>query len=106
MRCAAVISARVQLGLDGIVDGSAVHLTDRQLLADSAEALTFKFKYFQQLERLITLPENFQATRLTVRLKSGSLRTPVEESMEWATLFDQSNEEATKKETAAVSADD
>ena len=106
LRWAAIISGRVQLGLDGIRDGSAVHLTDKQLLADSAEALTFKFKYFQQLERLITLPEDFQAKRLTVRLKSGSLRTPVEQSMQWTTLFDQGNEEAMEKETSGVSADD
>ena len=106
LRWAAIISGRVQLGLDGIRDGSAVHLTDAQLLADSAENLTFKFKYFQQIERLITLPENFQAKRLTVRLKSGSLRTPVEQSMEWATLFDLTNDESTQKETPGLSADD
>ena len=106
LRWAAIISGRVQLGLEGIRDGSAVHLTDTQLLADSAEELTFKFKYFQQLERLITLPENFQAERLTVRLKSGSLRTPVEQSMQWATLFDQTNNEAMEKETSSLSTDD
>jgi hypothetical protein len=106
LRWAAVISGRIQLGLDGISDGSAVHLTDAQLLADSAEALTFKFKYFQQLERLITLPEDFQAKRLTVHLKSGSLRTPVEQSMEWSTLFDQSNAEAMENEMSRDSVDD
>ena len=106
LRWAAIISGRVQLGLDGIRDGSAIHLTDVQLLADSAEKLTFKFKYFQQIERLITLPENFQAERLTVRLKSGSLRTPVEQSMAWATLFDLTNNESTHKETSGLSADD
>ena len=43
----------------------------------------------QQIERLITLPENFEANRLTIRLKSSSLSTPVEQSMEWQSLFNQ-----------------
>ena len=90
LRWAAVIAGRVQLGVDGIRDGVAVHLTGEELLAESAEPLSFKFKYFQQLERLITLPEGFEASRLTVRLRSGRLRTPVEQSMEWQSLFNRS----------------
>jgi hypothetical protein len=87
LRWAAVISGRVQLGLDGIQHGVAAHLTEEQLLADSAEPLAFQFKYFQQLERLVTLPEGFEPTLLTIRLRSKSLRTPVEQSMEWTSLF-------------------
>lgn len=90
LRWAAVISGRVQLGLDGIRNGVALHLTEEQLLAESTEPLSFKFKYFQQIERLITLPEGFEASQLTIRLRSGSLRTPVERSMEWQSLFNQS----------------
>ena len=89
LRWASVISGRIQLGIDGIRNGVAQHLTQDQLLAESAEPLKFKFKYFQQLERLITLPKDFEASRLTIRLRSGSLRTPVEQSMEWQSLFNQ-----------------
>ena len=91
LRWAAVISGRVQLGVDGIRDGVAVHLTEKQLLADSAEPLNFQFKYFQQLERLITLPEGFEPNQLSVRLRSASLRTPVEQSMQWQSLFNHSD---------------
>ena len=87
LRWAAVISGRVQLGVDGIRDGVAIHLTEEQLLADSAEPLKFQFKYFQQLERLITLPEGFEPNQLSVRLRSASLRSPVEQSMPWQSLF-------------------
>lgn len=87
LRWAAVISGRVELGVDGIRNGIAAHLTEGQLLAESADPLGFKFKYFQQLERLITLPEGFEASRLTVRLRSPSLRTAVERSMDWQSLF-------------------
>jgi hypothetical protein len=96
LRWAAVISGKIELGVDGIRDGIAVHLTESQLLAESAEPMSFQFKYFQQLERLITLPESFEANRLSIRLKSGSLRTPVEQSMEWQSLF---NTQVTATET-------
>jgi len=89
LRWAAVISGKIQLGVDGIQSGVAEHLTNEQLLAESVEPLIFKFKHFQQLERLITLPEGFEASRLTIQLKSSSLRTPVEQSMEWHSLFNQ-----------------
>jgi len=89
LRWAAVISGEIHLGVDGIRRGVAERLTNEQLLAESAEPLIFKFKHFQQLESLITLPEGFEASRLTIQLKSKSLRTPVEQSMEWQSLFNQ-----------------
>lgn len=106
LRWAAVISGRVQLGIDGIQNGVAVNLTEEQLLADSTEPLNFQFKYFQQLERLITLPEGFEANQLTVRLRSGSLRTPVEQSMEWASLFNQTETGISDEVTPESSPDD
>jgi hypothetical protein len=87
LRWASVISGEVQLAVVGIRNGIAEHLTSEQLLAESAEPLNFQFKYFQQLECLITLPEGFEASRLTIQLKSSSLKTPVEQSMEWQTLI-------------------
>jgi hypothetical protein len=89
LRWASIISGRIDLDLDGIRDGVAEHLKQEQLLAESTEPLTFQFKYFQQLERLITLPEGFEPNRLSIRLRSGSLRSPVVQSVEWQSLFNQ-----------------
>jgi hypothetical protein len=99
MRWASVISGHIQLGVDGIGNGVALHLTEKQLLAESAEPLKFQFKYFQQLERLITLPEGFEASRLTIYLKSRSLSTDVEQSMEWQSLFNQAEIATFENET-------
>ena len=90
LRWAAVISGRIHLGVDGIQDGVARQLGEEQLFADSTEPLNFNFKYFQQLERLITLPEGFEPNRLSVELKSPSLRKAVEQSMQWQSLFNES----------------
>jgi hypothetical protein len=98
LRWAAVISGSIQLGVDGINKGVAQHLTEEQLLAETAEPLRFKFKYFQQFERLITLPDGFEASQLTIRLRSASLRTPIEQSVAWQSLFNQSVETSPEDE--------
>ncbi len=90
LRWASSIAGAIQLGVDGIQDGVARHLDDKQLLAEMADPLKFQFKYFQQFERLITLPEGFAADRLTIRLRSGSLSTAVEQTMRWQDMFIQS----------------
>jgi hypothetical protein len=92
LRWAAIIAGRVELGVEGIIDGAARTISQDDLLDDSAEPLLFRFKYFQQIERLMTLPEGFEPSRLSIRLKSDSLRAPVEQSMPWETLFNQAAE--------------
>lgn len=89
LRWAANISGEILLGIDGIRDGVAEHLTNEQLLAESTGPLSFQFKHFQQLECLVTLPEGYEPSRLTIHLKSNSLSTPVEQSMEWQSLINQ-----------------
>jgi hypothetical protein len=98
LRRAAVISGQILLGVDGIRNGVAEHLTNEQLLAESDEPLSFRFKYFEQFERLITLPEGYEASKLTIQLKSSSLKTPVEQSMEWESLINQNPIDSTLDE--------
>lgn len=106
LRWAAVISGQIQLGVDGINNGVAQHVTEKQLLAESAEPLNFQFKYFQQLERLITLPEGFAASQLTIRLRTRSLRSAVEQSMEWDSLFNHRGSKDTTLEASLSSPED
>jgi hypothetical protein len=106
LRWAAVISGQIHLGVDGIQNGVAQHLTEKQLLAESAEPMRFQFKYFQQLERLITLPEDFEASQLTIQLRSGSLRSAVAQSMQWNSLFNQHEAQESLSERPVSSPDD
>ena len=87
LRWASSTSGSVQISVDGISKGVAAHLAYQQLMAETDKPLSFQFKYFQQLEQLITLPEGFEASRLTIRLKSNSLKSPVEQSWEWESLI-------------------
>lgn len=105
LRWAAVISGRVHLGVDGIQDGVAAHLTEEQLLPESAQPVDFRFKYFQQLEHLITLPEGFEPSRLTIRLQSRGLKSPVEQSADWQDLFNRSGSGLPVKDANPVATD-
>ena len=98
LRWASSIAGAIRLGVDGIQDEVARHLDDKQLLAETADPLKFQFKYFQQFEQLITLPEGFAAERLTIRLKSGSLGTPVEQTMQWQDMFSRTVKDTASKE--------
>jgi hypothetical protein len=106
LRWAAVISGSVHLGLDGIQDGVAVHLTEEQLLPESAQPVGFQFKYFQQLEHLITLPEDFEPSRLTIRLQSRGLQSPVEQSVDWHDMFNQPSSGLPVKDANPTAPDD
>jgi hypothetical protein len=93
LRWASVISGRIHLGIDGIRNGVAQQLNEKQLLAESTEPLSFRFKYFQHLERLITLPEGFEPNRLSISLRSNGLQRSIEQSMQWQSLFNQNSSE-------------
>ncbi len=106
LRWASSIAGRVELGVDGIQNDVATHLDDKQLLAATADPLRFQFKYFQQFERLITLPEGFEADQLTIRLRSGAIRTAVEQSMQWQDLFVQTLTNESPSPAKNVASDD
>jgi hypothetical protein len=47
----------------------------------------FRFKYFQQLEGYLTLPEGFSPTRLKLSLEADKRRSPVQRSYDWDDLL-------------------
>lgn len=98
LRWASVVSGEVELEVDGIRNGVAEHLENHQLLPESVRPLKFQFKHFQQLECLITLPEGFEASRLSIQLKSKGSKTPVKQSMEWQSLINQMETDLTVDE--------
>ena len=61
--------------------------------------MSLKVSREQQLERLLTLPEGFEPSRLTIRLTSAGLRQPVERAADWQSLF---NSEAGNANPAAA----
>ena len=77
-----VVSGTVNIEVEGAQGGSPVTLSGGAL-ASSPEELKFRFRYFQELEQRVVLPQDFAAT--TVKLAMiGKNTTPVEAEFVWA----------------------
>jgi hypothetical protein len=77
LRRSAIISGTASLELEGTRDDKAITLKWKDLSTDNAGRPEFRFKYFQQLDGYLTIPEDFQPERVRVTLKAkGSRQTP------------------------------
>ena len=78
-------SGEVQLHLDGIEGTEPKSLTLKDVTEKSVNELRYRFKYFQNLEGDIELPENFTLLRATVRiLPRGYERDSIEKTIDWS----------------------
>jgi hypothetical protein len=80
------ISGSVELQVEGSRDGAPVSLSLKDLGtgAQRPDRLNFSFRYFQNLETVLKLPEGFAPSRVTVRLTTkGKKAKPVERTFDW-----------------------
>ncbi|MFP1683577.1 DUF6776 family protein [Alloalcanivorax sp. C16-1] len=77
------LSGRVALALKGLRDGEPETLEAGELLEDGAD-LSFKFRYFQELSGILTVPEGFEVSTLEITARStGGRRAEVSRSLPW-----------------------
>lgn len=80
----AVSSGQLTLAVEGSRDGRREILDwDALRQGEGVPGLEYSFKYFQQIEGDLFLPEGFEPVRVTARLQSRSGAT-VEQSFTWA----------------------
>jgi hypothetical protein len=91
IRRASIITGRVRIDVEGILEDRPVTLYWSQLGGDEPEP-AFRFKYFQQLEGYLTLPEAFQPIRLVVTWEAKGSRNPVQRSFDWSVLLSESGD--------------
>ena len=85
IRRASIVSGRVRIDVEGTLDDRPVTLYWSR--DGETPEPSFSFKYFQQLEGYLTLPEGFEPTRLKLTLESDERRDPVQRSFEWSDLL-------------------
>ncbi|MGI9235729.1 MAG: DUF6776 family protein [Woeseiaceae bacterium] len=81
------VSGDVALTVQGSQDGVDTVYTLKQLIPEEAEpAWSFSFRYFQDFDRQLVLPDGFtpERIRVEVRSKTRSIQS-IEESFAWAT---------------------
>lgn len=92
IRRASIISGRARIDVEGTLDDRPVTLYWAELSDGAAAEPAFRFKYFQQLEGYLALPEGFTPNRLVVTLEAKGQKNPVQRSYGWRTLLSESTE--------------
>ncbi len=79
------VSGNVRISVDGELDGEETSFTFRDLLPEGADAAwKFSFRYFQDFDRLLVLPDGFTPERINVAVDSQTRSiASIEESFTW-----------------------
>ncbi|MEJ2400668.1 MAG: hypothetical protein P8Y52_04660 [Xanthomonadales bacterium] len=88
IRRAAVVSGQVAIEIEGVRNDRPDTLGWRDLGNGEAALPAFRFKYFQQLEGYLTLPDGFEPTRLVLTLDARDRRSAVQRGYDWKALLD------------------
>ena len=81
------VSGDVNLSIEGEQEGSTVTYEYGQLLpGDASSSWPFSFRYFQDFDREIVLPDGFTPERITIEVRSKTRSiSSIEESFSWTT---------------------
>ena len=79
------VSGDVNLTIEGTQDGASASYAYAQLLPDTAEGnWAFSFRYFQDFDREIVLPDGFTPERINIEVRSRTRSiSSIEESFAW-----------------------
>ncbi len=69
-------SGTLGVTVDGERAGTAASLGLSSLTADKTKQLSYSFRYFTNMEQLVTLPADFKAERVTIEIRSAQKSTP------------------------------
>jgi len=87
IRRASIITGRARIDVEGVLGDRPVTLYWSEVSDGDTPEPSFRFKYFQQLEGYLTLPDDFSPTRLVVTLESKDHRDPVVRDYDWPGLI-------------------
>lgn len=81
------VYGKVQLSVDGAMNGEVVSLPYARLLPSNAsERWNYGFRYFQDFERELRMPEGFTPQRINVELApSGRGNKGIRQTFDWST---------------------
>jgi hypothetical protein len=86
IRRASIINGKANVGVEGTMEDRPVTLRWAQVSDGETPEPAFRFKYFQQLEGYLTLPEGFSPTRLLITLEESGKNSPVVRHYNWDEL--------------------
>lgn len=81
------VYGKVQISIDGAMDGEVVSLPLARLLPDGGTTRwNYGFRYFEDFERELIMPEGFRPQKINVELKpSGAGNKGIKQTFDWST---------------------
>lgn len=86
LRRSAITTGIVRLALEGTLENRPVTLPWPRITEGNRPPPEFRFKYFEQIDGYLSLPEGFTPIRVVVKLEAKGQSKPVTRSFEWAWL--------------------
>jgi hypothetical protein len=78
-----VVSGTVEVTVEGTERGQPAKYGLARLTGDGRNQLQFSFRYFQDLDQEVALPDGFQPGRVNVEVKSAGRNTPLSQTFNW-----------------------
>jgi hypothetical protein len=73
------------MSISGLKGGQATQLNLAQLHDEAADSHKMRFRYYQNIEGTLRIPEDFQPAKILIKVKpTGKKLAPVEETFEWS----------------------
>jgi len=88
MRQDSVVSGLAQVIVHGTQGDRPAHYSVGELIGKPRAQLPFSFRYFQTVDQAVTLPEGFEAFEAEVQVRSGKLKTPLQQRFAWKVAGD------------------
>jgi hypothetical protein len=71
---AAIVAGSASIAIDGLLQGKPLSLTFAQVTSTRRVSLAYSFRYFQDYDEPIQLPQGFEPTRVGVEIRNGKDR--------------------------------
>jgi hypothetical protein len=78
-----IVTGTVELTVEGTERGQPARYGLARLSGDGRSQLPFSFRYFQDLDQEVALPDGFQPGRVNVEVKSSGRSSPLSQSFNW-----------------------
>ncbi|HZF25425.1 MAG TPA: DUF6776 family protein [Steroidobacteraceae bacterium] len=78
-----IVTGTVEMTVEGTERGQPAKYGLARLSSDGRNQLSFSFRYFQDLDQEVALPDGFQPGRVNVEVKSSGRNAPVSQTFNW-----------------------
>ncbi|MCU7843794.1 MAG: hypothetical protein KZQ93_08120 [Candidatus Thiodiazotropha sp. (ex Monitilora ramsayi)] len=80
-----VAKGKIEISVEGLQDGRSKQLTLDQLSAEEMASIKMRFRYFQNVEGRLLIPEGFEPASIHIDVKPSSNKlAPVKETYKWS----------------------